>query len=212
MWESAKPQYIAKNALIIDSCLFNYSTDPIRCQCIDTIFFLGHRKSADRRKRKNVPDHDLEKMQTYLPPRQKNSARSPRSGTGLVWHGLLTARPSSAPWAGASACIASFRAISAARFAAAWKCDFGTAESCSKVFVSDDEKAVVGTIDLDYRSLYHHFECATYLYKTSCIPQIAEDFEATLAKCRAVTPETIKKERITMKILGGIMKLIAPLM
>ena len=80
------------------------------------------------------------------------------------------------------------------------------------MFVSDDEKAVVGTIDLDYRSLYHHFECATYLYKTSCIPQIAEDFEATLAKCRAVTPETIKKERITMKILGGIMKLIAPLM
>ena len=82
----------------------------------------------------------------------------------------------------------------------------------AKVFVSDDEKAVVGTINLDYRSLYHHFECATYLYKTSCIPQIAEDFEATLAKCRAVTPETIKKERITMKILGGIMKLIAPLM
>ena len=82
----------------------------------------------------------------------------------------------------------------------------------AKVFVSDQEKAVVGTINLDYRSLYHHFECATYLYRTGCIPQIAEDFEATLARCRRVTPETIRKEKLSMKILGGIMKLIAPLM
>ena len=32
----------------------------------------------------------------------------------------------------------------------------------AKVFVCDDREAVVGTINLDYRSLYHHFECATY--------------------------------------------------
>ena len=42
----------------------------------------------------------------------------------------------------------------------------------AKVFVSDDREAVVGTINLDYRSLYHHFECATYLYRTNCIPEI----------------------------------------
>ena len=36
----------------------------------------------------------------------------------------------------------------------------------AKVFVSDNKKAVIGTINLDYRSLYHHFECATYLYQT----------------------------------------------
>ena len=82
----------------------------------------------------------------------------------------------------------------------------------AKVFVSDDEKAVVGTINLDYRSLYHHFECATYLFQTGCITQIEDDFESTLAKCRAVTAETIKKEKLRMKMLGGFMKLIAPLM
>ena len=54
----------------------------------------------------------------------------------------------------------------------------------AKVFVSDDAKAVVGTINLDYRSLYHHFECATYMYKTACIPDIERDFQQTLAKCR----------------------------
>ena len=82
----------------------------------------------------------------------------------------------------------------------------------AKVFVSDDEKAVVGTINLDYRSLYHHFECATYLYKNSCIPEIEADFQQTLEKCREVSPESIRHEKLFYKITGSIMKLIAPLM
>ena len=45
----------------------------------------------------------------------------------------------------------------------------------AKVFVSDDEKAVVGTINLDYRSLYHHFECGVFLYRNSQIGQIEQD-------------------------------------
>lgn len=82
----------------------------------------------------------------------------------------------------------------------------------AKVFVSDDEKAVVGTINLDYRSLYHHFECATYLYRVPCIRDIAADFENTLEKCREVTPETIKHEKLFYKVVGGVMKILAPLM
>ena len=82
----------------------------------------------------------------------------------------------------------------------------------AKVFVSDDRTAVVGTINLDYRSLYHHFECATYLYKTACIADIETDFQETLAKCREVTAESIKNEKITMKTIGVLGKLIAPLM
>lgn len=82
----------------------------------------------------------------------------------------------------------------------------------AKSFVSDDEKAVVGTINLDYRSLYHHFECATYLYKTSCISDIENDFNETLKMCRKVTPQTIKDEKLRYKMLGAFMKIIAPLM
>lgn len=81
----------------------------------------------------------------------------------------------------------------------------------AKVFVCDDEKAVVGTINLDYRSLYHHFECATYMYRTSCIPAIEADFQQTLRDCRRVTPETIKKEKLYYKIMGQVLKLVAPL-
>lgn len=82
----------------------------------------------------------------------------------------------------------------------------------SKVFVSDGEKAVVGTINLDYRSLYHHFECAAYLYQTACISKIEQDFRETVSKCRAVTEESIRSEKISYRIRGAFMKLIAPLM
>lgn len=82
----------------------------------------------------------------------------------------------------------------------------------AKVFVSDDKEAVVGTINLDYRSLYHHFECACYLYKTGCIPDIEADFQATLKKCRQVTKETVRHEKWKVKMTGYLMKAVAPLM
>lgn len=82
----------------------------------------------------------------------------------------------------------------------------------AKVFVSDDCKAVVGTINLDYRSLYHHYECAAYMYQTECIADIEQDFEETLKECRQVTKETIKKEKLGMKFAGWILKAVAPLM
>jgi cardiolipin synthase len=82
----------------------------------------------------------------------------------------------------------------------------------AKMFVSDDIKAVVGTINLDYRSLYHHFECATYLYRTDCIADIEKDFQDTLEKCREVSDDSIRKEKMSYKIMGGVAKMISPLM
>ena len=82
----------------------------------------------------------------------------------------------------------------------------------AKVVLSDDVKAVVGTINLDYRSLYHHFECAAYMYKVPCIDDIKADFNNTLSRCSAVTAETIRHEKMSYKILGLFMKFIAPLM
>ncbi len=71
---------------------------------------------------------------------------------------------------------------------------------------------MVGTTNLDYRSLYHHFECATYMYKTSCVRDIEADYRETLDKCSQVTEESIKNEKISYKITGAIMKILAPLM
>ncbi len=82
----------------------------------------------------------------------------------------------------------------------------------AKVFVSDDRKAVVGTINMDYRSLYHHFECAAYLHETACIQEIELDFQQTLEQCREVTEETVKNEKFFYRFMGGILKFVAPLM
>ncbi len=82
----------------------------------------------------------------------------------------------------------------------------------AKVVTSDNVKAIVGTINLDYRSLYHHFECATYMYRTDCIADIEQDFQMTLRNCRTVTPETIANEKMYYKVWGRLLKFFAPLM
>lgn len=82
----------------------------------------------------------------------------------------------------------------------------------AKLFVSDDREGVVGTINLDYRSLYHHFECAAYLHGVPCLADMEADYQDALAQCRTVTYETLKAEPRFRKLLGCIMKVVAPLM
>ena len=82
----------------------------------------------------------------------------------------------------------------------------------AKVFVADDREAVVGTINLDYRSLYHHFECAAHLQDLPCIRDIERDYRSTLELCRRVTEATVKQEKRWVKLAGALMKVIAPLL
>ena len=82
----------------------------------------------------------------------------------------------------------------------------------AKVFVSDDCKAVVGTINLDYRSLYHHFECAAFMEDVPCIKDIKEDFDATQAKCRSVSMDDVRHFSLMTKIEGLAGRIVAPLM
>lgn len=82
----------------------------------------------------------------------------------------------------------------------------------AKVFVSDDERAVVGTINLDYRSLYLHFECAAYIYRNSVIPEIEEDFQRTLTVCERITQKECREFPLMDKLMGRVFRLFAPLM
>ena len=82
----------------------------------------------------------------------------------------------------------------------------------AKSFVVDDLEAVVGTINLDYRSLYHHFECAVYMHGTSAVADVERDFVQTQRQCRRVTRESIKAEKWTVKLAGFVLKTIAPLL
>ncbi len=83
----------------------------------------------------------------------------------------------------------------------------------AKVFTSDDKKAVVGTINLDYRSLYLHFECGVYLYRGEVVGQVEQDFQDTLnLRCREMTLEDCRKYPLVKKLAGSVLRLFAPLM
>lgn len=82
----------------------------------------------------------------------------------------------------------------------------------AKVFTSDHDKAVVGSINLDYRSLYLHFECAAYVYKNEAVRQAEQDFQDTLARSQPVTVEDCRKYPLLKKMAGSVLRLFAPLM
>lgn len=82
----------------------------------------------------------------------------------------------------------------------------------AKVFLSDDSKAVIGSINLDYRSLYLHFECAAYLKDVPAIDDIRRDMLDTLSQSQQVTEESLARVPWTRKALGFLLKLFAPLM
>lgn len=82
----------------------------------------------------------------------------------------------------------------------------------AKIFVSDDETAVVGTINLDYRSLAHHFENAIWMYKTDIVADIKKDFLDTQEKCERITLEKCMKKSFGKIIFLPILRLFSPML
>lgn len=82
----------------------------------------------------------------------------------------------------------------------------------AKNFCSDDELAVVGSINLDFRSLYLHYECATWMYRSPAVGEIVRDFDETLAQCKCLTIEDINSRPLWKRILGALLRIFAPLM
>ena len=82
----------------------------------------------------------------------------------------------------------------------------------AKNFVSDDSVAVVGTINLDFRSLYLHFECAAWIYKTDSVLDVKQDFLDTLEKCQEITYSDCLSVGFWTKITRSVLRLFAPMM
>lgn len=81
-----------------------------------------------------------------------------------------------------------------------------------KTFCCDDEVAVVGSINLDFRSLYLHFECAAWFLDSPVVYSLLTDFNDTLKKCRLITADDCAKMRPAQKITSAVLRLFAPLM
>ena len=82
----------------------------------------------------------------------------------------------------------------------------------AKNFAVDDEYGVVGTINMDYRSLFLHFECAVWMYRCPCIQSIRDDFLSTLRVCQRQELEKVTRLSWAKRLYRSILRVFAPLM
>lgn len=82
----------------------------------------------------------------------------------------------------------------------------------AKIFVSDDVTATVGTVNLDFRSLYLHYECGVWMHKTDCIADIKADYLNTLTRCQRMSAADIAAQPLWKRLLRPLLRSFAPLM
>ncbi len=81
----------------------------------------------------------------------------------------------------------------------------------SKTFVSDDEFATVGTVNMDFRSMYLHFECGVWMYGTPAAADVKRDFLQTQEQSQEIFPSDCKA-KLPLRILRAVFRLFAPLL
>lgn len=82
----------------------------------------------------------------------------------------------------------------------------------AKCFVCDDEIATVGSINMDYRSLYLHFECGVWMYQSSAVMQVKEDVLKTIEQSEKISMEFCHKRPAAIRTLLGVMRIFTPLL
>lgn len=81
----------------------------------------------------------------------------------------------------------------------------------AKSLIADDEYAFVGTINLDYRSLVHHYECGAVMYHTPCINDIKQDITATIAVSQEITLKNFHMNGFT-RLINSVLTIFAPML
>ena len=81
----------------------------------------------------------------------------------------------------------------------------------AKSYLADDEYAMIGTINLDYRSLVHHFENGVWLYRCDATKALKADIKDTLQKSMKITPEMCKVKPLRA-LVRAVARIFAPLM
>ena len=82
----------------------------------------------------------------------------------------------------------------------------------AKTFLADDTLGTVGTINLDYRSLFLHSENGVFLYKTKSLKDIKNDFEETFKVSKEITLEMVKSLPIWYRFIIAFLRIFAPLL
>ena len=81
----------------------------------------------------------------------------------------------------------------------------------AKMYLSDDEIAMIGTINLDYRSLVHHFENGIWLYKCDVINDIKADIIDTISKSEKIEKDTLK-DTMFNRFIRAVVRIFSPML
>ena len=82
----------------------------------------------------------------------------------------------------------------------------------AKTMVVDDEFAIVGTTNFDFRSFYLHFECGVWMYQTEAVMQVYDDYQKIMEQSQTISLEECTKIPFPKRILRAVLRLFAPLM
>lgn len=82
----------------------------------------------------------------------------------------------------------------------------------AKMIVSDDEVGIVGTMNMDFRSFFLHFECGTALYGGAAIREIRRDIEQTMGMSREIDSDWVRRTPWISSIIASLLRLFAPLL
>ncbi len=82
----------------------------------------------------------------------------------------------------------------------------------SKIFVSDDKIATVGSVNMDYRSFVFHFECGAWMCDSNSVDMIKNHYEEVLSVSREITLDKWKKRPVFTKIKQAVLHIFAPFM
>ena len=81
----------------------------------------------------------------------------------------------------------------------------------AKSYLVDDSYAMIGTINLDYRSLVHHFENGVWMYQCDAIKSLKADMDDTLTKCIEITSDTLKTN-LMQRFVCAVVRIFAPML
>ncbi len=82
----------------------------------------------------------------------------------------------------------------------------------AKTFISDDQIATIGTVNLDYRSLFHHFENGVVFIDSPIVADVKKDFDNTLKDCYLMQKEDYRKIPLFIRFCGRLLRIFAPLL
>ena len=82
----------------------------------------------------------------------------------------------------------------------------------AKNVICDDDVATIGTVNFDYRSLYHNYECGVWMYNTHIIQEMKNDFENTRDISMKITKELVSRTSLSQRLVQELLKFFSPML